>query len=52
MQFEGGFGEGVQSWVGVAGLRPPLEPETQIIFPDDASLLLLGFMLGTQLIQS
>ena len=23
VQFEGGFGEGVKSWVGVAGLRPP-----------------------------
>ena len=38
VQFEGGFGEGVKSWVGVAGLRPPknLKPETQITSPNDA----------------
>ena len=48
VQFEGGFGEGVKSWVGVAGpqdLRPPPQnpkPETQTISPNDASLLFLG----------
>ena len=33
VQFEGGFGEGVKSWVGVAGLRPPLMPQALILLP-------------------